>query len=342
MANNIFIGPDAAKDYLDMSQHEPTSCVELPFALGGNPQRKVREVLKMMGPESPLHTFKIVPTYRWFREQEKAGRLVRGVTTVVISSSGGAGLASAVCANSFEVGIIVIMPEDTPVEKQTLIRRAIGKDAEGKDNGELVLFKGGPGKPTGIDVAREMGKKENHLVFDQYGDDINWQAHEDVTIRQTFEQMDEAKLKVAFVIVAIGSSGTLIAAREYCKKHSPGTIVVAVMTQDDEPIPAVRSEKRLGPTQILFNWREGTERVKVSRYEPYRKTVQLLQYGMKVGLSTGAAIVGANKFIDELPPAVLESTPANEDGSRIAVIVSGDILDPYLGQLRVILDPEDL
>ncbi len=333
---NIFIGPDATRNYLDMAQHEPTSCVELPYALAGNPTKKVRMLLKMMGPESALHTFKIVPTYRWFAERAKEGVLTKD-TTVVMSSSGGAGLAGAAAARAHGVKIIVLMPEDTPLEKQVLIRRVIGEDG-----GELVLTRKIAGQKTGVQLAREMGRKEHHLVFDQYGDDVNWQAHRDVTIGQVFEQAEAAGLKVGLIVAAMGTTGTLLGAREYCKEHSPETLVVGVMTEDDEPIPAVRSEKRLVPDQILFDWKTGTHQVKVSRYRPYQKTVQALRYGLKVGLSTGAAMVGADRFIEGMPDDLLERIPSNEDGSRIAVVISGDILDPYLNQLRVILDPEDL
>lgn len=335
---NIFIGPDATKNYLDMSQHEPTSCVELPSALAGNPQKKVRMVLKMMGPESALHTFKIVPAYRWFEAQAKAGRLTKD-TTVVINSSGGAGIAAAVTARAYGVKIVVIMPEDTPVEKQTLIRRVIDEEDDGS---ELKLVKKLPGQKTGVQLARELGKEKNRIVFDQYGDALNWQAHRDVTIAQTFAQMKAANLKVGMVIAAMGTTGTLLGAREYCKEHSPDTLVVGVMVEDDEPVPAVRSEKRLGPDQILFDWKTGTHQVKVSRYPSYKKTVQALRYGTKIGLSAGAAIVGGDQFIETIPDALLEKVPVNDDGSRIAVVIAGDILDPYLNQLRVILNPEDL
>jgi cysteine synthase len=335
---NIFTGPDAVKNYLDMGQHEPTSCVEVPPTLATFPEGSgIRLFLKMMGPEAPLNTFKIVPVSRWFAEQYKKGLLKKGVTTVVISSSGGAALAAVPEANAYGVKIIVIMPADAPTDKQTLVRRAMKEDY-----GELILNRESPGKPTGVELARQMGERENFLTFDQYGDDINWQAHADITIAQIFEQMNAAELKVGGIVVAMGSTGTLLGAREFCKEHSPDTLVVGVMAEEGEPIPAVRTEHRLRPTQILFDWKTGTYQVKVARYESYQKTAQALRHGFKVGLSAGAAIVGAERFASDSLVTLIKRMPQNSDGSRILVVVVGDILDPYLEQLRVILDPHDL
>jgi cysteine synthase B len=335
---NLFTGPNAVKNYLDMGQHEPTSCVEVPPELATFPEGSgIRLFLKMMGPEAPLNTFKIVPVSRWFAEQYKKGALIKGVTTVVISSSGGAALAAVIEANAYGVGIIVIMPADAPTDKQTLVRCAMKEDY-----GEFILNRESPGKPTGVELARQMGERENHITFDQYGDDINWQAHSDVTVAQVFEQMDAAELQVGGIVVAMGTTGTLLGAREYCKKHSSGTLVVGVMAEEGEPIPAVRTERRLRPTQILFDWKEGTHQVKVARYKSYQRTVWALQCGFKVGLSAGAAIVGAEQFFTNASVNLIESMPQNSDGSRTVVVVVGDVLDPYLQQLRVILDPHDL
>ena len=335
---NTFTGPDAVKNYLDMGQHEPTSCVEVPPELAIFPEGSGMQLfLKMMGPEAPLNTFKLVPVGRWFAEQYEKGLLKKGITTVVISSSGGAALAAVAEASAYGVKVIVIMPEDAPTDKQTLVKRAM------KENyGELILNKDSPGKPTGVELARQMGERENYLTFDQYGDDVNWRAHADVTTAQIFEQMDAAGLRVGGIVAAMGSTGTLLGAREFCKEHSFNTLVVGVIAEDGEPIPAVRTEHRLRPTQILFDWKTGTHRVKVARYEAYQRTVQALRCGFKVGLSAGAAIVGAERFFTNASTDLIESMPKNNDGSRTVVVVVGDVLDPYLEQLRVILDSHDL
>ena len=61
-----------------------------------------------------------------------------------------------------------------------------------------------------------------------------------------------------------------------------------------------------------------------------------------MGLSAGAAIVGAERFFTNASTDLIESMPKNNDGSRTVVVVVGDVLDPYLEQLRVILDSHDL
>src|ERR1700722_4685216 len=176
--SNVFVGPDAIVNYLDPSQHSYTSLVELPARTQFNPfpkADKVRIFMKVMGAELPGNTFKLIPVFAWYKKQKKLGKINRK-TVVVINSSGGAGLAAVMVGRAMKVKEVRgYMPEDTPIDKQRIIKRARGK---------LFLTKDHPGEQTSVQRVRKMARRPHYLVFDQYGDDLNWKGHLEVTMKQ--------------------------------------------------------------------------------------------------------------------------------------------------------------
>lgn len=330
---NVFAGPRAVIDYTDPGKHAPTSLVELPSPSELNPfsEEKVRIFVKVLG-ELPLNTGKLIPVSEWFNRHEKK---ITRETIVDINSSGGAGLAAVVKGMAMKAKQVnVYMPEDTPPEKQQLIKRA---------GGNLVLTREERGKPTGVEQVRRLARLPHHLVFDQYGDYANVDGHMKVTMAQVWEQLRSIGTFPGAVVAAKGTTGTLVAAREFAAKHSPQTICVGIECTEGEPIPAVRPESRLRPSQIKFDHNAGTCREDVKRYPAYRMTLLLFkQAGLKVGLSTGAAVWGSHCFLHEYLPRPSMQKARDRKGYLNVVVVSLDILDPYLDQLRVILDAGDL
>ncbi|HVO28563.1 MAG TPA: pyridoxal-phosphate dependent enzyme [Candidatus Paceibacterota bacterium] len=338
---NVFAGKHAMVHYVDPSMHAYGSLVELPRGTPLNPfprAARVRLFMKVMGAELPGNTFKIVPVFEWYEQQQRLGKITSR-TVVNINSSGGAGLAAVLVGHAMGVRKIrVFMPEDAPIDKQLLIRRA---------GGELHLTKDRPGRMTSVEKVRKMARLRNHLVFDQYGDDINWKGHVRVTMHQLWEQMALLGTFPGGIVAAKGTCGTLIAARESAKLHQQGsrrTLAIGVECEEGEPIPAVRPASRLGPKQIRFNHKQGTMTVKVERYEAYQMTLDLFSMAaLELGLSSGAALCGAHKALIDILRNPDASRPLRDkDGILNLAVISGDGLGPYLNQLRVILDPKDL
>jgi cysteine synthase len=313
--------------------------VELPSGTPLNPfprEDKVRIFAKVMGAELPGHTFKLIPVFEWFRRHREKGNIDPGAV-VEINSSGGAAIAAVLIGNALGVKVRVSIPDDTPTDKQKIIDYA---------GGELSLTKDRPGQPTTVEKLRWMKNRPGHFVFDQYGDRANPAGHMKVTMPQIWGQLNSLGAFPGAIVAAKGTTGTVIGARDFAKLHtkkSRRTLIVGVECGDDEPIPAVRSKKRLVPSQILFDHERGICRVVVARYESYQLTIQLLRHGLKLGLSTGAALCGAIKAVAKIIRDAQASQGSRDSkGYFNVVVISGDIIDPYLDQLRVILDSHDL
>ncbi len=333
---NVFSGSYAIRNYLDPRMHAPTSLVELPVGTRANPfppKMKVRIFIKVMG-ELPGNTLKLVPVAAWYKQQMRAGKINRK-TVVVINSSGGAGLAAVMVGGAMGVKEVrVYMPKDTPPAKQNLIREA---------GGIPILTQDIPGRPTSVQKIRKMTSRRHIVVFDQYGKDINWKSHMRVTMKQIWDQMALLGSFPGVVVAAKGTTGTVVSAREYAKKMGSKTIVVGVESSEGEPIPAVRPSSRLGSDQILFDHATGIRKVTVKRYETYWTTINSLfkRAGLKVGLSSGAALYGGIEATKQIL-ADPNTSVRDKHGFCNVVVIAGDILDPYLDQLRVILDSHDL
>ncbi|MCK4861411.1 MAG: hypothetical protein KAS85_05815, partial [Rhodobacteraceae bacterium] len=84
--NNVFKGPDALKDFLNLGKHPNLPMVELPASLNLFAKDNVRIFAKLMG-LSPLGNVKAVPAFNMIREMFLRGDM-EGVERLVENSSG--------------------------------------------------------------------------------------------------------------------------------------------------------------------------------------------------------------------------------------------------------------
>ena len=113
--------------------------------------------------------------------------------------------------------------------------------------------------------------------------------------------------------------------------------VVGVYCLPNNAIPGVRSIERLA--EISFDWEsEVPNRVGVGTKESYKKSLDLCRAGLMAGPSSGFALAGLLRFLEE--QRSLDQF-RNSDGEIVAVVVCCDTPFPYLDKYSTILDPTD-
>ncbi|HXX13339.1 MAG TPA: pyridoxal-phosphate dependent enzyme [Candidatus Eremiobacteraceae bacterium] len=317
-STNFFVGPDAIRKLLDPDCNPPLPLVELPERLNPFTAYRVRLFAKLMY-LLPLLNLKSLPALNMMLN---ASRKLKGVHTIVENSSGNTAFSLAIVARLFGIrSVRALVPQDIAQGKLEMLRLSGAEISFAKNIG-------------GIALARRIGKRRGFINLDQYANRANLAAHAKWTAKQVWEQTDG---KLSVFCAGLGTTGTALGAIQFFKKQSSEVRVVGVYCLPDNAIPGVRSMEAL--EEISFPWKSKVpHRVGVSTKESFRKSLALCRAGLMAGPSSGFALAGLLKFIEQ--HADLDQL-RNRDGQILACFVCPDSPFPYLDKYSTILDPPD-
>ena len=237
-------------------------------------------------------------------------------TIIVEPTSGNTGIAVAILASVLGIKAVIIMPESMSIERRNIIK-AYGA--------QLILTPKELGIKGSIEKAAEIrGKYSNAISLSQFDNPANPGYHHKTTGREILEQVPNIDIFVA----GVGTGGTFTGVAKYLKENKPEVLAIAI-----EPAgsPAI-SEGHGGPHKIQgigtgfipenFQKEYMDEVFTVTSDEAIEETKNFLRStGIGIGISSGAAIVGAKKVAEKYP------------GKNIVTILP-DGVDKYLSVLN--------
>ena len=241
-------------------------------------------------------------------------------TILVEPTSGNTGIAVAILASVLGLKAVVIMPESMSIERRNIIK-AYGA--------QLILTPKELGIKGSIEKAAEIrGKYSNAISLSQFDNPANPGYHHKTTGREILEQVPNIDIFVA----GVGTGGTFTGVAKYLKENKPEVLSIAVEPAES---PAI-SEGHGGPHKIQgigtgfipenFKKDYMDDIFTVTSDEAIEETKNFLRStGIGIGISSGAAIVGAKKAAEKYP------------GKNIVTILP-DGVDKYLS----VLDFEDV
>jgi len=139
-------------------------------------------------------------------------------------------------------------------------------------------------------------------MLNQYENLANPGAHVYSTGPEIWHQTDG---KITHFVAGLGTCGTITGNGRYLKGMNPDVQVIGVYPEDGHDIPGVRSMKQLGQTK-LFLPEEYDETVMVTNDEAFAMCLRLnREESLIAGPSSGMALVGALKVIEDDPDAVV-------------------------------------
>ncbi len=242
---------------------------------------------------------------------EKSGALKPG-GTLVAATTGNLGISLALVGAVKKYKIIVTMPENLSLEK----RRTL--ESHGVD---VRLTPSAEGVPGAIDRARKISKEVGGFFLSPADDPETAAAHENTTAQEILEDLKDHLGNIAAFVAGVGTGGTLMGVGRALKKH--GAKVIAV-----EPAGSpLLSQGRTGPHEIeaigrgfvpgILDRNLIDEVITVSDEEAFEgaRTVARKE-GVLVGISCGAAFVGAWKTARNLSPEKIVVTVFPDGGER--------------------------
>ena len=222
-------------------------------------------------------------------------------TVIIEPTSGNTGIALAFVAAAKGYQLILTMPESMSVERRTLLAML---------GAELVLTPAAKGMKGAIAMAEVLAAEtENSWIPQQFNNPANPEIHRQTTAEEIWNDTEGA---VDFVVVAVGTGGTITGCYEVIKPRKESFQAIAVEPEDspvisqtlagEEVTPGPHKIQGTGagfvPNNLHLKTEDGTEQIteciKVSNDASFAMARELaLQEGILCGISTGTNVVAA-------------------------------------------------
>lgn len=219
-------------------------------------------------------------------QAEKDGILRPGVT-IVEPTSGNTGIGLAMIGRLKGYKVIIIMPENMSKERIQLIK-AYGA--------ELVLTDARRGMKGAIDKALEYEKKGGYFIPQQFENYANAQKHYETTAEEIYNDISD----LDYVVVGVGSGGTITGIGKKLKEKIPTVQVVAIEPASSAVIsggkPGAHKIQGIGAGFVpsVYDPEVVDEVFQVEDKDALEVTKECaLKEGVLVGISSGAAIFAA-------------------------------------------------
>ncbi|MFH1227748.1 MAG: cysteine synthase family protein [Planctomycetota bacterium] len=253
------------------------------------PNQRVRVLAKLEG-NNPGGSVKDRIAY-YMIKQALASGLLKQDKIVLEPTSGNTGIGLAMICAVYGLKAKLTMPQCVSVERRRVLE-AFGA--------ELVLTPGPEGTDGAIQEAHRIFEQAPELYFmpDQFRNQANPLAHYETTGREVWEQ---TKGTVSHFVAGMGTTGTVMGTGRRLKEYSSRIQVIGVEPVKGHRIQGLKNmEESIVPD--IYDPKKLDRKIMVNDEQALSTTRRLvLEEGLFVGMSAGAAMYGAMEAAKDAP-----------------------------------------
>lgn len=235
---------------------------------------------------------------------ERDGRLSPD-SVIIEPTSGNTGIGLALVGRLKGYRVIIVMPEGMSEERKKLIR-ALG--------GELVLTPDAESIPGAVTKAEQLVRETPHsIMLQQFKNPDNPRVHYEETAHEIWRQSGG---NIDCFISGIGSGGTLQGIGAFLKERKPDIRLFAVEPKNVSALlghePGLHQIQGIGDGFIpdILDVSLVDDVIEVTDADAIDTTRQLgRQYGLLVGISSGANVWGARQIAKKHPGNIVTILP---------------------------------
>ncbi|MFH1035294.1 MAG: cysteine--tRNA ligase [Pseudomonadota bacterium] len=285
--------------------------------LNPHPEVEIYAKLETMNPGGSV---KDRPALYMIEAAERSGELTKD-KIVLEATSGNTGIGLAMVCAVKGYRMLFAMSESASAERRKILK-AYGAD--------ILLTPAHLATDGAIEEAYRLAREEpdKYFLVDQFNNENNWKSHYDHGTADEIYQGTEGKVKA--VVIAMGTTGTLMGITRRLRELDPKIKVVGVEPYQGHKIQGLKNMKESYPPGI-FNPFEPDAIVNVdddSAYEAARRLAR--EEGIFVGMSAGAAMKAALDLAAELRegPVVALLPDGGERYLSTSLFVSEKVPEP--------------
>jgi len=249
-------------------------------------------ILAKLEGDNPAGSVKDRPAISMIKRAEERGEIKPG-DRLIEATSGNTGIALAMAAAIKGYRMTLIMPENMSVERRAVMK-AFGA--------EIILTPAEGSMEAAIDLARDMERKGEGRILDQFSNPDNPRAHYEGTGPEIWRDTEGT---VTHFVSSMGTTGTIMGTSTFLKEKNPAVQIIGVQPKDEAKIPGIRRwPKEYLPKICDFS---RVDRIMdVTQEEAEETTRQLAaREGIFAGISSGGAVSAALRLSKEVENAVI-------------------------------------
>jgi cysteine synthase B len=248
-------------------------------------------LLKLEG-NNPGGSVKDRAAYNMISEALKRKNIKKG-DTLVEATSGNTGIALALMAKVLGVNMVLVMPENSTIERVKTMRAYGAK---------VILTSKELGIEGSRDYALKLKYKKGYFRLNQFDNPDNSKAHFKTTGPEIWRDTEG---QVTHFIAAMGTTGTIMGVSDYLKGQNKEIKIIGAQPKDGAKIPGIRK----WPQEYLpaiFNATKVDQVIEVNEEEAKAMTQRLAsEEGIFAGMSSGGSVLAAIKVAEKLERGVV-------------------------------------
>ena len=263
---------------------------------------------------NPTGSIKDRPASHIINTAERNGTLLPG-GTICEATSGNMGVSFAWLAAERGYQCVIIMPNNMSMERKKTLELY---------GAELIEVEAGAFDDA-IALRDTMCEERGWFNCNQFGNPLNIEAHVKTTaaeIIKRFHGQDGDEGYIEALVTGTGTGGTLMGCSKGLKDTWPGLKIVAV-EPDESPVmsggePGIHGIQGIGDgSKFLVDMKAVNQVTRIKTEDAKSRARQLAkEHGIFVGISAGANILAAEKWIEDNNPTGIVVTFLCDRGDR--------------------------
>lgn len=248
-------------------------------------------LLKLEG-NNPGGSVKDRAAYNMISEALKRKDIKKG-DTLVEATSGNTGIALALMAKVLGVHMVLIMPENSTIERVKTMRAYGAK---------VILTSAEKGIEGSRDFALKLKEEKGYFRLNQFDNKDNFKAHYKGTGPEIWRDTEG---EITHFVCTMGTTGTIMGVSSYLKEKNKNITIVGVQPKDGAKIPGIRKWPE-AYLPAIFNRKKVDEVLEVNEAEAKAMTQRLAEEeGIFAGMSSGGSVASAVKVAERLEKGVV-------------------------------------
>ena len=291
---------------------ETDNTLKLSRMIGNTPMIKISDKIYAKAEIfNPTGSIKDRPASFILNHAELMGKLKSG-DTIIEATSGNMGISFAWLAAERGYKCKIVMPSNMSEERKQMLRLY---------GAELIEVEAGDFDGA-IKLRDELSEKNGWFNCNQFNSPLNIKAHADGTAHEIIDFFESSNTFLQAVVTGTGTGGTLMGCKKTLDMKYPMIKMIAVEPEESPVMsggePGLHGIQGIGDgSKFLVDMNEVSEVLTVSTEEAKERARRLaIEVGIFVGISAGANILAAERWVKENKPSGCVVTFLCDRGER--------------------------